>query len=228
MDLVNSYDYYYYSTGDYFEFNFTIIVSGVCSAETVQKLATRECQISLETQPRYIFYTINILMAGMCTPEEIPTPLYLEGLGSGISRNETRSRITPINVIYEFLASLPDSSVAPVGSVSDSGETYFTDLKLGKQVLMTIKLKSKCQLQFNKNPLLDNSRHRYPWLCSLRSKDPLLQYRHYCAVNLLSRPPGPAVLVGPAHCTYLCKSGNRVVDNCCCAGPNLCSEDITR
>ena len=75
----------------------------------------------------------------------------------------------------------------------------------------------------------EHSRHRYPWICSVRSKDPVLQYQHYCAVTLLSRPPGPAVLVGPAHCTYLCKaSDGSVLDNCCCDGPNLCNDDVSR
>ena len=75
---------------------------------------------------------------------------------------------------------------------------------------------------------LGNSLHRYPWLCSLRSKDPLQQYRHYGAVTLLSRPPGPAVLVGTAHGTFLCKAGGREVDNCCCAGATRCVDDIDR
>ena len=52
--------------------------------------------------------------------------------------------------------------------------------------------------------------------------------RHYCAVTLLTRPPSPTVLVGPAHCTYLCKSSRGEVDNCCCGGPNDCSENISR
>merc|ERR1719225_2232713 len=52
---------------------------------------------------------------------------------------------------------------------------------------------------------------------------------HLCAVNLLSRPPGPAVLVGAAHCTYLCRSiAGNIVDNCCCGGPNDCSDDTAR
>ena len=52
--------------------------------------------------------------------------------------------------------------------------------------------------------------------------------KHYCAVTLLSRPPGPTVLVGPAHCTYLCKSSKGLVDNCCCGGPNDCSNVYSR
>ena len=52
--------------------------------------------------------------------------------------------------------------------------------------------------------------------------------KHYCAVTLLSRPPAPTVLVGPAHCTYLCKSLQGEVDNCCCGGPNDCSDNMAR
>ena len=71
-----------------------------------------------------------------------------------------------------------------------------------------------------------NTRHRYPWICSVRSKG--TNSRHYCAVTLLSRPPGPTVLVGPAHCTDLCKSSRGEVDNCCCGGPNDCSDNVAR
>ena len=64
-----------------------------------------------------------------------------------------------------------------------------------------------------------NTKHRYPWICSLRSKG--IRPKHYCAVTLLSRSPGPTVLVGPAHCTDLCKSSRGEVENCCCGGPIL-------
>ena len=60
----------------------------------------------------------------------------------------------------------------------------------------------------------------------MRSKG--TQAKHYCAVTLLSRPPAPTVLVGPAHCTDLCKSSRGEVDNCCCGGPNDCSDNTAR
>ena len=75
-------------------------------------------------------------------------------------------------------------------------------------------------------PPLENTKHRYPWLCSLRSVGQ--QNSHICGVTLLSRPPGPTVLVTSAHCAYICKSEEgRVVPNCCCpnvGGPGLCTE----
>ena len=52
--------------------------------------------------------------------------------------------------------------------------------------------------------------------------------KHHCAITLLSRPPAPVVLVGPAHCTYLCKSTLGEVENCCCGGPNDCSDNNDR
>jgi len=74
----------------------------------------------------------------------------------------------------------------------------------------------------------ENTRNRYPWICSLRSREYDLE--HYCAVTLLRRPPGPTVLVGAAHCTYLCKkSETTVVSACCCAdGPESCADDTSK
>ena len=41
------------------------------------------------------------------------------------------------------------------------------------------------------------------------------------------RPPGPTVMVTTAHCTYLCKDGDSIVNNCCCenVGNVTCSEN---
>ena len=60
----------------------------------------------------------------------------------------------------------------------------------------------------------ENTKHRYPWVCSLRSRE--IAKQHLCGSTLLSRPPGPVVMVTSAHCTHLCKSGGQIVSNCCC------------
>ena len=64
-------------------------------------------------------------------------------------------------------------------------------------------------------PNFENTKNRYPWICSLRSKHQ--SKTHFCAATLLKRPPGPIVMVTTAHCTFLCKSedGN-IRSNCCC------------
>ena len=63
--------------------------------------------------------------------------------------------------------------------------------------LVNLKTMNKTKLNYR------NTLHRYPWICSLRtaSQPP----KHLCAVTLLSLQP--RVIVGPAHCTYVCKDG---------------------
>ena len=76
----------------------------------------------------------------------------------------------------------------------------------------------------------ENTRHRYPWICSLRTKG--ITAEHICAVTLLSLPPQPTIIIGPAHCTYLCKDGGPTgarLEACCCTPqPNGCSENRIR
>ena len=78
-----------------------------------------------------------------------------------------------------------------------------------------------------------NSRH-HPWACSLRTKG--FRGRHRCGVTLLSGPTeqnkdDPYVLVGAAHCNYICKdrdSGN-ILETCCCRpkdSPATCFTNI--
>ena len=62
----------------------------------------------------------------------------------------------------------------------------------------------------------ENTLHRYPWVCSLRSTGSSAAHR--CAVTLLSIPPSPTIFTGAAHCTYICKDGAREVPGCCCQG----------
>ena len=60
---------------------------------------------------------------------------------------------------------------------------------------------------------------------SLRSTDPKAD--HFCAVTLLSLPPKPTVIVGPAHCTYICKNGAMRIPSCCCQTDTTdCREDV--
>merc|ERR1712223_166280 len=71
----------------------------------------------------------------------------------------------------------------------------------------------------------ENTRHRYPWICSLRTRG--TNPEHLCAVNLLSVPPNPTVIVGSAHCTYQCRDKNDngvTLPSCCCVDPDLGQE----
>ena len=79
----------------------------------------------------------------------------------------------------------------------------------------------------------ENTRHRYPWICSLRTRG--VNSEHLCAVNLLGVPPNPTVIVGAAHCTYLCKDTDNngvTLPSCCCVtsnkGQESCSADTVK
>ena len=115
---VDYYEYEYYSEQymDYFEYNVTTINTGVCSTDTVTKLATRECQRELASQPNFIYVTLNTMMYDMCRPDEVPGAL--EGLRKQRperkAKNETH-RLTPIGLV---LADLSDGVLS-------------TDLKFG-------------------------------------------------------------------------------------------------
>ena len=79
----------------------------------------------------------------------------------------------------------------------------------------------------------ENTRHRYPWICSLRTRG--VNSEHLCAVNLLAVPPNPTVIVGSAHCTYLCKDKDNngvTLPACCCVtkdkGQETCKDDTVK
>ena len=126
------YDYYNYNYEypmmDPPESNSTI-TTGVCSEETVAKLATRECKRELAAQPRFIYLTLRVLMYDMCRPDEIPEPL--EGLrilgkqntdkwNVSTTRNST-DRVSPIGLVLEL-----------------DDRTLFTNLRPGKMLMDSI------------------------------------------------------------------------------------------
>ena len=82
----------------------------------------------------------------------------------------------------------------------------------------------------------NHTKHRYSCTCSLRSTGSApsttftLHTFHMCAVTLLRVPPGPTVIVGPAHCTYVCKKdANLPAPHCCCDnGPTNCKADTAK
>ena len=104
---------------------------------------------------------------------------------------------------YKSRKSKPDTRFTPIDNVVD----YYGGLTLANV------------------PDLHHTKHRYPWICSLRKMGQ--PSSHICGVTLLSRPPGPTVLVTSAHCVHICKSQEgRIVPNCCCpnVGPGLCTD----
>ena len=101
-----------------YQYNFTTITKGICSAETVEKLATRECQKYLATQSNKIYSTLYIIMYNMCAADEIPTAL--DGLRKQFTRQQNVSRNST-------------DKIAPIGIVLDLDDgIVFTNLRPGK------------------------------------------------------------------------------------------------
>lgn len=56
----------------------------------------------------------------------------------------------------------------------------------------------------------------YPWMCSLRTTG--FRGSHKCGVTLLSGPPKATILVGAAHCNYVCRNEEEELLEMCCCG----------
>jgi hypothetical protein len=182
--------------------NFCGIDQGTCSAETEELLSKQECVLELFEQQGFIQNTVMQLIQNSCSfkVSDIYTSFQQEANGF--------PPLDPCDPDYEYPDDLMEglnrsnNRLAPAQSV-----LQFPDFTLNTQ------------LNF------ENTRHRYPWVCSLRSTG--ARPEHLCAVTLLSVPPKPTVVVGAAHCTYICKNDNeKAIPVCCCAdGVEDCSDD---
>ena len=180
------YNYYQYDNGD--EYNFEDFIPNVCldiGLNRTKGICSEETEVEL--------------MKDSCYFDAISKP-YLFGTFSSMIYNSCSQSVTDVwcgrglsSNRYRGKKKEADEKINPiafVGQLNQTGELIKTDLQF------------------------ENTKHRYPWICSLRSRS--YEKTHYCAVTLLRRPPGPTVMVTTAHCTFLCKSGDNVVDNCCC------------
>lgn len=184
------------------------LTSGVCSPETEAKLITNECLKTSFKQTNFVFITLYNLVQNSCSQNV--TNAWDRFLFEFLSRKRQikkkegksgRRRKQHKASLNTTVSRLPPEILI---STLPNGEVIRTELPF------------------------TNTRHRYPWICSLRSS--WSPPEHYCAVTLLSRPPRPTILVGAAHCTYLCKrDSTSTVPSCCCAdGPENCAEDVSR
>ena len=72
----------------------------------------------------------------------------------------------------------------------------------------------------------ENTRGRYPWICSLRLA---ASGQHLCGATLLSAPPLDTVVVTSAHCSLHCSSSSGVkLPSCCCnpPGQQQCGREV--
>ena len=182
---------------DYDNYGFRSIVRGFCSDRTQDLLRDQEnCIYPIYSEKSSIATTTDRLIQSMCDYQT-----YLdfspELLDRRVNRNIKKS-VDEWKNNHNNDEDSEDIKLIPIEEVN----SYFARV-----------------------PPLEHTKHRYPWLCSLRRVGQ--QNSHLCAVTLLSRPPGPTVLVTSAHCAYVCKSEEgRLVPNCCCpnVGPGLCTD----
>ena len=181
-----------------------VIVTGLCSERTKELLRDQEnCVHPIFNEKEGIWWTTTYLIESMCDDQThsdfYPAPL---------DRRMNNKRNPPTK---ETLQPRTPQHLA------DDNDEDADGLRL-----IPIEV---VHVSYARVPPLENTKHRYPWICSLRSVGQ--QAYHICGVTLLSRPPGPTVLVTSAHCVYICKSEEgRLVPNCCCpnVGPGLCTE----
>ena len=188
------------------------IKKGFCSERTKALLSDQEnCVRPIWSLKQSIFVSVDLLIESLCDYDysRLFAPLPFSHSRSYSNSFEHLKEIRRLNFndtlqqTQQDSWTRDDSRLTPIGYPEEfSGVTIFRD---------------------SIQP--ENTKHRYPWICSLRSVGQ--QSSHICGVTLLSRPPGPTVLVTSAHCVYICKSEEgRLVPNCCCpnVGPGLCTE----
>lgn len=127
------------------------------------------------------------------------------------------------NTLVSLLKAACDWDIAKkvIESFQFFEDGYFYGNRIAPVAHVDVIKGTKTELNFT------NTRHRYPWICSLRKKG--IGAEHLCAVTILSVPPKPSIIVGAAHCTYLCKDGGpngAFLESCCCT--QSCSADTLR
>ena len=183
------------------------ILTGVCSAETEELMTTPGCQRAFNELPGIVQSTLREVIGESC----VNKPFKLPDFGNYEYGD------------YEY----GDYEYGDYGS-GDYGQKHNRQKphqRVAPVLQLNVAENYKTELDFT------HTRHRYPWICSLRTGGATSE--HLCAVTLLSVPPQPTVVVGAAHCTYLCKDEDargRRLDQCCCTtqGQESCAEDQVR
>ena len=197
------------------------IINGTCSAATETNLKRDKCREFILSQPPLIANTATTLIKTACSKDVKDAYLVEEeeytaaNCGCDISQVYAKPDITKI-----------DLPPFPWGRTRGADTRYVNQKNDGTS---SIKFNYKSEdIKLTTKLNFTHTRGRYSWICSMRSTD--LKHDHFCAVTLLSVPPKPTVIVGPAHCTYLCKDGKNRISSCCCrrGGSDDCSDNVGR
>ena len=194
----------------YDQWGSAIIQRGVCSEETERLLLEEECFNYLKNNKYQVWLTIQRLVETMCTYD---TWLAIGGCGSGFCRNPLAGSGS---------SGTSGESVGSGGSANSDEKTNNSS-----RLLPITVVDSNFGGQAYGISDLVNTRNRYPWICSLRTKSNAKP--HICGVTILSIPPSPTVLISAAHCVTVCRSKamDKLLPNCCCdnVGGEICYND---
>ena len=182
---------------------------GTCSTETEDFLKQDNCTLAILEQPSVIRNTLINLITFSCTHNPLVAPVDYDYDFNPDDFNPddfNPDDFNPDNFGLKFTKKTYDNRLAPV-EIIDEQRGYKTEVDFS------------------------HTRNRYPWICSLRTRG--LGGEHLCAVNLLSVPPQPTVIVGAAHCNFLCRdtdSNGVRLPVCCCVskGQESCEKDEAR
>ena len=186
-----------------------------CSMETLELLKSEKCRSSIFEKPLTTIYTVLKLILFHCTEELLEYICYLQVNFIELWTSEQKCIDWYINntisasaeeIATNFFTCEIEEIISILNSSTGENERKFVR---HPPIFHVIQDLLRTKLDF------ENTKHRYPWICSLRSRG--ADNQHYSGVTLLKRPPGPIVLVTAAHTTFLCKSArDKIVPNCCC------------
>lgn len=205
------------------------IISGTCGEETENALLADECRQFIRQQPPIILNTATELISSACT-----NTVSKDFVRVKVQYNTTTCGCTQAQFDKETLSidkdipSIPDKVDLPPFPWKTPWRkpgVRVTNVPLNNRTLPVEFEFAGGTVDFGLQYEFNRTRNRYSWICSLRSTD--LNADHFCAVTILSVPPKPTVIVGAAHCTYLCKNGMHRVPSCCCRTDTTdCRKDI--
>merc|ERR1711892_326769 len=202
------------------------ISKGTCRKETEDELITDECQQFITRQPPIIMNTATELISSACTKEV--SARYVE---KKVTYDSTTCGCTQ----EQFSETTAELEIPVIPTEVDLPPFPWLGKRKGlrqqnvpKNGTLPIRFGFKGgNIELEAKFDYTHTRNRYSWICSLRSS--ALNADHFCAVTLLSLPPKPTVIVGAAHCTFLCKNGKHRIDSCCCRTDSTdCSDDVAK
>ena len=227
------------------------IYRGPCSDDTEAKLRSQECINAVFGTKAAVFPTIRRLVRSICrtsvwrafkpgrrskrvndgnwniteTEKEHIISTY-----KSETINDGDWNITEIPIEYDI--TIPQGEIVFDGNWNITAETDdgFNTTNLQRtnvtKIIPISEINEEYEPTLARVPQLENTKHRYPWICSLRG---IKDKKHFCGVTLLAVPPSPTVIVGAAHCTFVCKSphSESILPNCCCAnvGREICADN---